>query len=141
MARTLTLRNVVEQRCSGQPFLVTGPDIWNRLHLTEPISSNLVLVYTRGPDSQTQLVGHWRLEFRQRGFPEFPEREFYVVDLLNNHNRLALCRKKVKSSLVEAIRKRRYNLCELANLAREYGSPWTRRLVEEICFERWAYSR
>lgn len=137
MTRTLTLTQAVEQRCSGRPFLVTGPDAWNRLRLTDRIDSNLVLVYIETPDPETRQVGHWRLEFRQRGFPACPEREFYVIDLLNHHNRLSLDRKTIKTSLMEAIRKRRYNLYELVYLAREYGTAWTRRLIDEICFERW----
>lgn len=113
---------------------MTGPPVWNKLKLAPPIRDGLMLVYTKG-SAEVEQIDDWTVEFKRRRFPLYAEKEYYAIDLLNNRLRLSLDREQIKQSLIRSVRKHRLNRSILLELAEEYGTRWTRKLVWEVRYD------
>ncbi len=113
------------------PFLISGPPIWNSLELGSRAPETRAFVYCKGCRGISR-VGRLAVEFRDRKFPDVPTVEYFVIDLLNNAGRIKLDLELFQAEMRKALKERRFSRCALAQMAREYGRPKVRELMEKI---------
>lgn len=112
-----------------RPYLRTGPAIWNGLGLGTTAVDAIPLVYNTTRTGEVELGGR-RFELRRVRFPGTPEREYFVVDLLENTDRAGADRNELRDALAQAVAKGRFDPDRLGDRARQYGTRETQRLVE-----------
>lgn len=113
----------------GRPYLRTGPAVWNGLGLGTTVVEVTPLVYNTTRSGEVELGGR-RFELRRVQFPEDPDREYFVIDLLENAERAGADRTELKGALAAAVAKGRFAPELLRDQARKYGTRATRDLVE-----------
>ncbi len=111
-------------------YLRTGPMVWNGLGLGTTAVEATPLVYNTTRTGEVDLGGR-RFELRRVRFPRKPDKEYFVVDLLENADRAGVDRKRVGLALARALSKGRFDERCLLERGREYGTQGTQRLIEE----------
>lgn len=126
-----TQADLLKARFEGQPFLVTGPSVWNTLGLGTTAIESLPLVYNKTVSGQRKL-GPVRFEFRRVRFPREPSAEFFIIDLLENRERAGLDLALAERALRRALATGRFDRSRLDEMAEKFGSLATRDFIQAI---------
>ena len=113
----------------GQPFLHTGPECWNTLGLGASAVFSRQLVYNTRRTGEFDLGGV-RFLLRRVRFPRKPTPEWFVIDLLENHDMAGVSLAEVEDRLAEAVSSGRFDPGLLEKMAGEYGTRRTQAIVE-----------
>lgn len=113
----------------GGSFVITGPERWNALALGTTAMFRSRLVYNTKRSGEFELGG-LRYMLRRVRFPENPPVEWFVVDLLENHQMAGASMNDLEASLTRALKAGRFKNDLLMEAAQEYGTLETRLLVE-----------
>ncbi|MFH0946959.1 MAG: hypothetical protein V2A76_17330 [Planctomycetota bacterium] len=113
----------------GQPFLHTGPECWNVLGLGASAVFSRQLVYNTSRTGEFDLGGV-RLLLRRVRFPRKPTPEWFVIDLLENHDMAGVSLAEVEYRLAEAVSSGRFDPRLLEKMAGKYGTRRTQAIVE-----------
>jgi hypothetical protein len=118
----------------GEPFLITGPPLWNALGLGSTSMFAAKLVYNTRRTGEFMLDGR-RFLLRRVYFPDTPTPEWYIVDLLQHHEMAGAALSELREGLVATLRAKRWDRARLRALAEAYGSKATLGLVEAALAE------
>jgi hypothetical protein len=113
---------------SGE-FVFTGPEFWNALGLGATAVSPEKLVYNSKRTGVFDLDGR-RFRLRRVAWPRRVTREWYAVDLLENHALSGASLEELEAGLVRALRESRLSAKRLTQAAEIYATQRTRNLVE-----------
>lgn len=112
----------------GDPFVITGPPVWNALRLGSNQVFALPLVYNR-KRSGTFRLGGASFRLRRVRFPHPPCLEWFVIDLLENLDSVCLATADAERNLGTQLREALFDSGKLREMATEYGSKATQALV------------
>jgi len=115
---------------SGEPFLVTGPPLWNALGLGSTAMFAVTLVYNTRRTGEFVLDGR-RFLLRRVSFPKDPTPEWFVTDLLQHHDMAGAALSDLREGLVATLRLGRWDRERLREMAETYGTKATLALVED----------
>ena len=115
----------------SNPYLKTGPSVWNSLGLGTTAIEAIPLVYNKSKTGMEQ-VGKKKFEFRRGRFPRTPSKEFFVVDLLQNLDRAGADPVEMKQALGLALRNGRFDGTKLLEMAEKYGSKSVAHTIMEV---------
>ena len=118
----------------GEPFLLTGPERWNALGLGSTAVFSRRLVYNTKRSGEFDLGGS-KFLLRRVPFPRSPSAEWFVVDLIENRERVGVSLDEIEEKLSEALADGRFDPERLEDVAREFGTRRTRSLVERAAAE------
>jgi hypothetical protein len=118
----------------GEPFLVTGPPLWNALGLGSTAMFAVTLVYNTRRTGEVVLDGR-RFLLRRVYFPKDPTPEWFVVDLLQHHDMAGVALSALREGLVATLRFGRWDRDRLREMAQTYGTKATLALVEDALHE------
>lgn len=121
--------DVLKSFLKGSDFVFTGPAQWNSLGLGSTALFADTLVYNT-KRTTTLALGNRRLQLRRVRFPRRPSREWYVVDLLMNHESAGMSLEELEGSLRSALAAGRFDAYRLRQAAIEFGTREVRNLVE-----------
>lgn len=113
----------------GSPFVFTGPDQWNALGLGTTAMFAVPLVYNTRRTGMFVLGGR-RFLLRRVAFPPDPPPEWFVIDLLEHADEAGASRDALAAALAQAVG--RFDRVMLAEMARRFGSVWTREVVRQV---------
>lgn len=119
---------------AGNPFLVSGPPKWNALGLGATAMFATTLIYNTRRTGNLILDGR-RYLLRRVLFPENASPEYFVVDLLQQHNMAGMSLPELEHGLVATLNDDRWNENTLIDMAKTYGSKSTLALVERALRE------
>ncbi len=105
----------------GSPYLITGPPRWNALGLGTTAVFATTLVYNTLRSGRFDLAGR-RFQLRRTRFPEPTTPEWFVIDLLNNAQKVGMSADVLAEALTRAVRARRFDLELLNRLAKTYST-------------------
>lgn len=114
----------------GRPYLRTGPSVWNALGLGTTAVETVPLVYNTTHTGEVEVGGR-RFELRRVRFPQEPDPEYFVVDLLENPRRAGVELERVRRALTVALGAGRFDSEQLLDRASEYGTRATSEIVRE----------
>lgn len=114
---------------AGSPFLVSGPAKWNALGLGATAMFVTTLVYNTRRTGEFILDGR-RYLLRRVLFPENAPPEYFVVDLLQQHDMAGIALSELEHGLVATLSDYRWNKDILIDMAKLYGNKATLALVE-----------
>jgi len=115
---------------SGEPFLVTGPPLWNALGLGSTAMLAVTLVYNTRRTGEVVLDGR-RFLLRRVYFPKDPTPEWFVIDLLQHRDMAGGALSELREGLVATLRLGRWDRGRLREMAETYGTKATLALVED----------
>jgi len=118
----------------GEPFLVTGPPLWNALGLGSTAMFAVTLVYNTRRTGEVVLDGR-RFLLRRVYFPKDPTPEWFVIDLLQHHDMAGVALSALREGLVATLRVGRWDRYRLREMAETYGTKATLALVEDALHE------
>lgn len=118
----------------GEPFLVTGPPLWNALGLGSTAMFAVTLVYNTRRTGEVVLDGR-RFLLRRVYFPKDPTPEWFVIDLLQHHDMAGVALSALREGLVATLRVGRWDRSRLREMAETYGTKATLALVEDALHE------
>jgi hypothetical protein len=118
----------------GERFLITGPERWNALGLGSTAAFSQRLVYNPKRSGEFDLGGS-KFLLRRLTFPRKPPAEWFVVDLIENHDRAGVSLDEIEERLSEAIADGRFDAERLEEMAREFGTRRTESLVVRAAAE------
>ena len=113
----------------GSPFLISGPPKWNALGLGATAMFAATLVYNTKRSGEFTFDGR-RYLLRRVLFPENPVPEYFVVDLLQQHDMAGVSLAELERGLVATLKDGRWNRDALLEMAERYGTKATLALVE-----------
>ena len=121
---------LVESFLKDRRFLLASPNAYNALGVGTTQLYNETVVYNHKRHSQFELGGH-AFDFRMKpSFPKALSKEFLLVDLVNNLDRLAEDRKAVLDRVkAQAMA---YDRLRLERAARDYGSVRTKKFFMQV---------
>ncbi|MBI3923943.1 MAG: type IV toxin-antitoxin system AbiEi family antitoxin domain-containing protein [Armatimonadetes bacterium] len=111
-----------------QPYLRTGPSVWNALGLGSTAVEAVPLVYNKKRSGVVELADRW-FEFRRVRFPARAPVEYFIVDLLENAQRAGLEQESARRALAAALRNGSFDRDRLRAMASGYGTLATQRFV------------
>jgi len=118
-------------------FIVTGPTRWNRLGLKTMFSfskrdSVKISVYNQRRRGLFLFCGQ-EVMFRRRRFPATPSWEWFLVDLME-HGAGFGCGwdRELDNDICGALKRGRFNVDTLIEVAREFGTLRTRRRFDDL---------
>lgn len=114
---------------AGSPFLISGPPKWNALGLGATAMFAATLVYNTKRTGEFTFDGR-RYLLRRVLFPENPVPEYFVVDLLQQHDMAGMSLAELERGLVATLKDGRWNRDALLEMAERYGTKATLALVE-----------
>ena len=114
---------------AGSPFLISGPPRWNALGLGATAMFAATLVYNTKRTGEFAFDGR-RYLLRRVLFPENPTPEYFVVDLLQQHDMAGVSLAELERGLVATSRDGRWHRDALLEMAERYGTKATLSLVE-----------
>jgi hypothetical protein len=117
-----------------EPFLVSGPPLWNALGLGSTAMFASTLVYNTRRTGDFRLAGRHFL-LRRVYFPEHPSPEWFVVDLLKHHEMAGVGLSDLRVNLVATLRLGRWDVKRLSEMAARYGPKSIAALVEQCIAE------
>jgi hypothetical protein len=110
-------------------FLLASPNAYNSLGVGTTQLYDKTVVYNHKRHGNFALGGR-KFDFRVKpSFPRTLSREFLLVDLVNNLDRLAESKKEVLARVKERVAS--YDMPRLQRAAREYGNVRTRKFFAE----------
>ena len=114
---------------AGSPFLISGPPKWNALGLGATAMFAATLVYN------TKRTGEFTFDrrrylMRRVLFPENPVPEYFVVDLLQQHDIAGVSLAELERGLVATLKDGRWKRDALLDMAERYGTKATLALVD-----------
>jgi hypothetical protein len=110
-------------------FLLASPNVYNRLGVGTTQLYNKTLVYNHKRHGSFLLDGR-TFDFHVKpSFPRKLSKEFLLVDLVNNVDRLAESRQEVLARVKE--RAPSFDVARLQRAARDYGSVRARKFFSE----------
>jgi len=115
----------------GAPFVFTGPDHWNALGLGSTAMHAVTTVYNTKRSGTFELGGR-RFVLRRVAFPEQPNPEWYVVDLLEHAEQAGASRADLTRALARAVARRTFDGPRLREMGARYGSKATRALLDAV---------
>ncbi len=121
---------LVERFLKDSSFLLVSPNAYNSLGLGLTQLYNTTWVYNHKRRGEFELYGKNLLFILKSGFPAKLSREFLLIDLLNNLDKLAEDKEQIINNFRKSIG--RFNSVELGKMARQYGSGPTKKLVREV---------
>jgi len=122
-------RELVAGFLKDDHFLVASPNSYNRLGVGTTQLYDKTVVYNRKRHGEFSLGGR-TFDFRVKpAFPKTLSKEFLLVDLVNNVNRLAEDREQVLARVKETAPT--YNPSQLQRAAHAYGSVRTRKFFSK----------
>lgn len=104
----------------GTPYLVTGPPRWNALGLGSTALFVHPLVYNTKRTGTFELGGR-TFELRRVAFPTDPPPEWFVIDLLRHADDAGVDRHDLVRNLTQALRRGRFDLDRLFEMAARFG--------------------
>lgn len=113
----------------GEPFVFTGPELWNALGLGTTAVFATPLVYNTKRSGRFTFGGRTFL-LRRVAFPEAPPPEWFIVDLFENAEQAAAAREDLQGALKVALHAGKFDRDQLASMATRYGSRSTQALVK-----------
>ncbi|SRR5258707_1361209 len=121
---------LVETFLKDRRFLLASPNVYNMLGVGTTQLYDKTVVYNHKRHGSFTLGGR-TFDFRMRpSFPRTLSREFLLVDLVNNADRLA----ESKREVLERVRERvpSFDVLRLQRAAREYGNVRTKRFFSAL---------
>ena len=116
----------------GEPWIRSGPDVWNALGLGSTALHVVQLVYNTKRSGLFELGGR-RFHLRRVRFPEAPTPEWYVVDLLTHADAAGVSRAEVVEDLRRWVEAGRYDAAVLVSMAEAFATRevqgWIARAV------------
>ena len=110
-------------------FLLASPNAYNSLGVGTTQLYDKTVVYNHKRHGNFALGGR-KFDFRVKpSFPRTLSREFLLVDLVNNLDRLAESKKEVLARVKERVAS--YDVPRLQRAAREYGNVRTRKFFAQ----------
>src|SRR6266851_9991028 len=110
-------------------FLLASPNAYNRLGVGTTQLYDKTVVYNHKRHGHFSLGGR-KFDFRVKpSLPRTLSREFLLVDLVNNLDRLAESKKEVLARVRERVVS--YDLSRLKRAAREYGNVGTKKFFAQ----------
>jgi hypothetical protein len=120
---------LVETFLRDNRFLLASPNAYNSLGVGTTQLYDKTVVYNHKRHGDFSLGGR-KFEFRVKpSFPKTLSREFLLVDLVNNLDRLAESKKEILTRVKE--RAASCNASRLQRAARNYGNVRTRKFFSE----------
>jgi hypothetical protein len=104
----------------GTPYLVTGPPRWNALGLGSTALFVHPLVYNTKRTGRFD-VGRRTFDLRREAFPAEPTAEWFVIDLLRHADDAGVDRHDLAKNLTQALRRGRFDLDRLFEMAARFG--------------------
>ena len=126
--------NLLRAFLKGEPFLLTGPERWNALGLGATAVFSRQLVYNTKRTGEFDLDGA-RFLLRRVPFPRKPTPEWFVIDLIENHDMAGVSLAEIEDRLAKAVAEDRFDPRRLEAMAEEYGTRRTQALVERSTAE------
>jgi hypothetical protein len=112
----------------GSLFIISGPPKWNILGLGATAMFASTLVYNTKRTGEFTFDGR-RYLLRRVLFPENPPPEYFVVDLLQQHDMAGVSLAQLERGLVATLNNGRWNRNVLLEMADRYGTKATLALV------------
>jgi len=123
-------RQIVERFLKDDDFLLVSPNLFNSLGLGLTQLYNTIWVYNHKRKGEFQLNGK-TFEFKLKSsFPKSITREYLLVDLLNNMEKLAEDQNKTLNILSKNMG--RFNADALMKVTQIYGNGKTKRKLKSI---------
>ncbi len=120
---------LVETFLKDRRFLLASPNAYNKLGVGTTQLYNKTVVYNHKRHGNFTL-GNRTFEFRVKpSFPKTLSKEFLLVDLLNNLNRLAESQEHVLARVREDVTS--YDAARLQRAARDYGNVSTKKILSQ----------
>jgi hypothetical protein len=119
---------LVERFLRNRRFLLASPNSYNTLGVGTTQLYDKTVVYNHKRHGRFSLGGR-TFEFRVKPFPKTLTREFLLVDLVNNLDRLAESKTEVLARVKE--RAASYDAPRLQRAARDYGNVRTKKFFSE----------
>jgi len=111
-------------------FLLASPNAYNSLGVGTTQLYDKTVVYNHKRHG-TFFLGGRKFDFRVKpSFPRTLSREFLLVDLVNNLDRLAESKKEVLGRVKERVAS--YDVTRLQRAAREYGNVRTKKFFRHV---------
>ena len=123
-------RDLLQAFLDGDPFVVTGPPVWNSLGLGSTQMFAHPLIYNRKRSGLFNLDGR-TFELRRVRFPDHPSVEWFVVDLLENLDSVCLDPMEMEQNLAAHLAEGAYDREILTHMAKEFGTKATQALVRK----------
>ncbi len=114
---------------AGSPFLISGPPKWNALGLGATAMFAATLVYNTKRNGEFTFDRR-RYLLRRVLFPANARPEYFVVDLLQQHDMAGVSLTELERGLVATLQDGRWNRDLLLEMAERYGTKATLALVE-----------
>jgi hypothetical protein len=128
-------QTIEEELGPGVPYLITGPDIWNRLEFGSTILFALHLIYTNNVEKDVPQKG---LRFRKVPFelPVAPPKEWFVVDMCNNIKACDITVQEFTARLRRLVAEEKFNKALLREYAQQFGNEHTKDIIEDslLCY-------
>jgi hypothetical protein len=122
-------KKLVETFLKDRQFLLASPNAYNKLGVGTTQLYDKTVVYNRKRHGSFMLGGR-KFDFRVRpSFPKTLSREFLLVDLVNNLDRLAESKREVLARVKDQVAG--YDAPRLRRAAREYGKVGTKKFFEQ----------
>ncbi len=122
-------RELLRAFFGDSPFLVCGPPKWNRLGLGSTAMFAATLVYNTKRTGDFTFDGRSFL-LRRVLFPEDPPPEYFVVDLIEQHEMAGVSLSDLERGLIATLAEGRWDRNRLQEMAEEYGTKATQGLVQ-----------
>ena len=123
-------QDLVERFLKDKSFLLVSPNAYNSLGLGLTQLYNTTWVYNHKRHGEFILNGKNFLFKLKSAFPVTLNREFLVIDLLNNLDELAEDQDMVIKSFRENVD--RFETRELMKMAQQYGAGATKKLLKPV---------
>jgi hypothetical protein len=132
MSKRTTKEAVVCILGKGEKFRFGGPRYWNQTFLGQTcLSVNYYLVYNDKIEGPFSKEGH-HFYFIKESFPENPTKEFWIVDLFNNHDFAWIDLETLTSNLELRIKKGEVDLHNLMSVASQYATEQTSQIFQKV---------
>ena len=111
-------------------FVFTGPEVWNSLGLGSTALHAYPLVYNTKRTGEFRL-GNRTYRLRRVNFPRSPSKEWFVVDLLQNHQEAGVTLEELAEGLQRAMASGRFDARALMRQTKRFGTRKTQDVVQE----------
>jgi len=110
------------------PFIISGPARWNALGLGSTSMFAITLVYNTKRSGRFLFDGR-RYLLRRVLFPEDPPPEYFVIDLLQQHDMAGASLSELEQGLAATLKEERWDRPLLEQMAERYGTKATLAIV------------
>ena len=110
------------------PFIISGPPRWNSLGLGSTALFAATLIYNTKRSGEFRFDGRPYL-LRRVLFPKNPSPEYFVIDLLQQHDMAGVSLSELERGLVATLYQGRWDNDRLEEMGKRFGSKTTQALV------------